>query len=561
MSRSTSITAALTAAAVLIVLASRGAQPASAHPLGNFTINHYDRIDVSDHGIQVFSVLDMAEIPAFRERQNIDANGDGTVDATEREAYVAAKTEQLKGGLTLRIDGHDIPLAATTQELTFPQGQGGLKLLRLTVTYAASLPDGATHGATNVSFEDRNDTEHIGWREIIVRSDGGVRVDGSSAPATDRSTELTAYPQDALSSPLDVRSATFSFSVVAGAAPDPEMRHKENAVRGNPDSSLSRFAGLIARDHLSAGVIVIALLAATAFGAIHALSPGHGKTIVAAYLVGSKGTARHALLLGLTVTLTHTSSVYALGFIALYLSSYIVPETLYPWLGVVSGALIVTMGLALLIGRMRSSGIVGEFRERLRRRGSTPVRAGSFAFDEAGALRLGAANARPLPLPSDHAAVHAQTWATVQRKHGDEHTHGHGARHSHSFGGAHSHAVPFDDGEPVTWRRLLGLGIFGGLLPCPSAIVVMFSAISLHRVGFGLVLIVFFSLGLAGVLTGIGFALVYGRHIADRLPLLRRLSSQPTGLSAFAILLFPIGSAAAVVIAGTLIGIRALGQL
>jgi ABC-type nickel/cobalt efflux system permease component RcnA len=533
-------------------------QRAAAHPLGNFTINHYDRISVSSHGIEVFSVLDMAEIPAYQERQNIDANSDGAVDAAESEHYATMKAEQLNGGLTLRVDGHAIPLTATNHELTFPPGQGGLSLLRLTVAYLASLPDGATQSTPKVSFEDRNDTEHIGWREIIVRSDGGVRIDGSSAPSTDRTAELTAYPQDALSSPLDVHSATFSFSVVAGAAPDPQTQSQANAVSGNPDSSLSRFAGLIARDHLSAGVIAIALLAATAFGAIHALSPGHGKTIVAAYLVGSKGTARHALLLGLTVTVTHTSSVYLLGFIALYLSSYIVPETLYPWLGVASGALIVAMGLALLAGRTRSSGIVGDLRDRLARHGPASSRAGVLVLAEAGALRLGSANAEPALLAIDLAAATAAR--SIDHEHAQDHGHPGDEAHSHGLGGVHSHTVPFDDGEPVTWRRLLGLGIFGGLLPCPSAIVVMLSAISLHRVGFGLVLIVFFSLGLAGVLTGIGFALVYGRRVADRLPLLGRLSSQPAGWSGLAIRLFPIGSSMAVVIAGTVVGVRAFGQ-
>src|SRR4029079_11321021 len=128
------------------------------------------------------------------------------------------------------------------------------------------------------------------------------------------------------------------------------------ATRGNPDGTLGRFTELVSREDMGIGFVLLALLAAMGFGAIHALWPGHGKTIVAAYLIGSRGTAKHALLLGLTVTATHTSSVYALGFITLYLSEYIVPETLYPWLSIASGGLILLMGVSLLVGRARSSG-------------------------------------------------------------------------------------------------------------------------------------------------------------------------------------------------------------
>ncbi len=559
--------AALCAAIALLMLPS---STASAHPLGNFTINHYDRIEVSDAGIQIYRVLDMAEIPTFQERQKVDANGDGKVDDDESEAWAAAKADELRSNMRLDVNGRAAALSDVSHEITFPPGQGGLLLLRLTATYDAALPDGWRDSPPKLSFQDTNYGDRLGWREIIVRSSTGIELIAPSVTSEDKSEELTKYPTGALSSPLNVRSATFSFKPGIGAAPAPTPDHQTRAVRGNPDNTLARFANLIAKDNLSVGVVTLALLASLAFGGIHALSPGHGKTIVAAYLVGSRGTGRHALLLGLTVTATHTSSVYVLGFITLYLSSYIVPETLYPWLGVASGGLIVLMGLSLFAGRLRSSGLVGQafgaIRSRVRAPHTETVRASQFALagNDGGAMMLSA------PTHADGEAIGSA--ASAHEESGDAHDHGaghephdhdDGGEHKHGFAPAHSHTIPGQDGEPVTWRRLIGLGIFGGLLPCPSAIVVMLSAISLHRVGFGLVLILFFSLGLAGVLTGIGFALVYARTITKRVPLLSRIAARADGSSGWTSLAvrgFPVASAAAVVLAGAFVTSRAFGQ-
>jgi ABC-type nickel/cobalt efflux system permease component RcnA len=573
--------AAIAAALALAVVLATRPGAASAHPLGNFTINHYDRIEVSETGIEVYSILDMAEIPAFQERQRIDANGDGAIDEAEQDTWASAAVDGLARHITLHVNGADVALAPISRDVTFPEGQGGLSLLRFTARYSAALPEDWRDAHPAVEFRDDNDPDRIGWREIIVRGGPGVDVAGASVPDHDVSNELLAYPQDSLSSPLDVRAATFSFQPGAGSAPIaavPVDSTHTRATRGNPDGALGRFTELVSRRDMSIGFVALALLAALGFGAIHALSPGHGKTIVAAYLVGSRGTAKHALILGLTVTATHTSSVYALGFITLYLSEYIVPETLYPWLGVASGALIVLMGASLFIGRLRSSGAVRSLRARLRYR-SVPASARSFAA-ERGSLVFAAAHTTdptsrsrthtdPIT-PDAHHGLHTHTErAHTHGDHGAGHDHSHDSRrdsadegvHRHGWGPAHTHAIPGQDGEPVTWRRLVGLGIFGGLLPCPSAIVVMLSAIALHRVAFGLLLIVFFSLGLAGVLTGIGFALVYSRAIVRRLPVLRRLATRAdAGAASLLIRAFPVMSAAAVVAAGLVITLRAASQ-
>lgn len=569
-------TAALALVAAFVLL--MPAEHAAAHPLGNFTINHYDRIDVSETGIDLYRVLDMAEIPTFQERQQrIDANGDGTVDDQESEAWATAKADELASNMHLVVNGEQRKLTPLSHELTFPAGQGGLSLLRLTVTYQAALPGDWRDKSPSVQFEDTNYGDRLGWREIIVRGGAGVEVQNASVPAQDVSDELLAYPQNSLTSPLDVRKASFSFAPGVGATlPQPD--NQARAVRGNPDSPLARFEKLVAHDDLGAGFVVLALMAAVGFGGLHALSPGHGKTIVAAYLVGSRGTAKHALLLGLTVTLTHTSSVYALGFTTLYLSQYVVPERLYPWLSLISGGIIVLMGLSLFIGRSRSSGLFSQIRRWVWSRiVSRPAPQLAMASSEAAAMTMampgGHSRART---DGSHDFGHAHDDGAARDQAHDTHSHGaaghddhpddaglpEDASHSHGFGRAHSHAIPGQDGEPVTWQRLLGLGIFGGLLPCPSAIVVMLGAIAAHRVGFGLLLIVFFSLGLAGVLTGIGFALVYARTITNRVPVLGRLAaradSSDGGILSLVVRGFPVMSAAAVVGAGAFVTWRAI---
>jgi nickel/cobalt exporter len=193
--------------------------------------------------------------------------------------------------------------------------------------------------------------------------------------------------------------------------------------------------------------VLVSLLAAVFWGAAHALSPGHGKSIIAAYLVGSRGTRRDAVVLGVTVTVTHTIGVFALGLITLSLSQFVVPEDLYPWLNLISALLVVGVGLAVLSWRLR-------------------------------ALR------RPHRGHSHH--------------HHDHHHH-----HEHD--------------RPGGLRSLLGVGVSGGLIPCPTALVVLLAAISLHRIGYGLVLILAFSVGLAGAMTGIGFVAVTAKRAFDRL--------------------------------------------
>jgi nickel/cobalt transporter (NicO) family protein len=403
----------VTAAASAFALAAN----AQAHPLGNFTINTFSRLEVSGHRVYVRYVLDLAEIPTFQATQA------GGIDG-------AAYADRIAAGAHLRVDDHRAPLVPIAHALGFPAGSGGLHTTRLEVI----LRGPRVAGTSRISYQDTNYAGRLGWKEIVV-----------GAHAKSRSDELRAYPKDLLASPLHTTSLT---TTLAPTTEPPPTLTRGRALRAPDRVADGGFASLIARDRLSVGFVLLSLLVAMFWGAAHALSPGHGKSIVAAYLVGSRGTPRHAVSLGLTVTVTHTIGVFGLGLVTLSLSELIVPDRLYPWLNLVSALLIVAVGFSVLRWRMRE----------WRRRGS------------------------------------------AHQRHHDHH-------HHHE----HDHAL--------SARRLLGIGISGGIVPCPTALVVLLAAISLHRIGYGLVLILAFSLGLAAAMTAIGILAVSAKRVFRRIDL------------------------------------------
>jgi len=227
----------------------------------------------------------------------------------------------------------------------------------------------------------------------------------------------------------------------------------------------------ISAPHLDPTVVLISLLAALVLGGLHALSPGHGKTLVGAYLIGSRGTPRHAVFLGLIVTVTHTVGVFLLGFAALYASRFIVPERLFPVLNLISALLVLCMGAVLLVQRGRAAWRAGLWRSGLRR-----------------------------------PAADGLVFVPVADSHGQD-----GLMHSHG-GVMHSHLPPGAAGEEVTWKGLLALGISGGLVPCPSAMVLLLAAIALKKTAYGMLLVGVFSVGLALTLTAVGLIFLYARN-------------------------------------------------
>ncbi len=488
-------------AILLVALGIAGAVPAavSAHPLGNFTVNRYSRIEPAGDGVRVFYVLDMAEIPTVQERARMDADGDGRISDAEAEQAATRLADEVGAMLRLTLNGRPATLRVERRALAFPPGQADLPTLRLEAVYRAELPAGAT-GPIGLVYRDENSPSRIGWREVVARPGApGTELRDASVPATDASDELRAYPNDLLASPLDVREARLAF--VPGLAPGREVAPSGGVVQRVNDA----YTALAAARDLSPPAIALSLLVAAALGAVHALSPGHGKTIVAAYLVGSNGTARHAAFLGATVTATHTAGVFALGLVTLCLSELILPERLYPFLEVGSGLLVVGLGTGLFVGRARAA-LAGRAPHHHHGHGHR-----------------------------DHA----------HDDHGDDHHH-HDHVHGHSHHG-HSHAPPPGG---VSLRSLLALGVSGGLLPCPTALVVLLGAIALGRVAFGVILVVAFSIGLAAVLVGLGLALVYARRLFERV----EVGAGPLWRLA------PVASALAIALAGVAITAQALPQ-
>jgi nickel/cobalt transporter (NicO) family protein len=428
---------------ILVAVAALAAPAgAAAHPLGNFTVNRFSAVQLSGEDVFVHYVLDLAEIPTYQEGAKVRS---------------AAFTEEVARHLVLEVDGTRVVLVPVKRRLSTKRGAGGLPTLRFEAVFGSTNRiAGLTHTASLV-FHDTNFGDRIGWKEIVVRADHGASIESSTVPAESTSDELRAYPKDLLRSPLDVSSARVAFRPGSGPGVPP-------ALDGGtaPGRALGGFESLVARGSLSLGVLLLSLLIAAFWGAAHALTPGHGKVIVAGYLVGSRGRPRHAVLLGAIVTVTHTAGVFGLGLVTLLLSRFIVPERLYPWLTVASGLLVVGVGASVFWRRWR------------------------------------------------HRRGHA---------YGDAHTHDH---HRETPG-------------------LLGIGIAAGLLPCPSALVVLLSAIALHRIDFGLALILAFSVGLAATITGIGLVAVLARRAFARFSFQGRLVQALPAFSALVIVAVGIG--------------------
>jgi nickel/cobalt exporter len=475
---------AATAAAAGVALL---AGPASAHPLGNFTINHYAEVRVGERQIQLDVVIDMAEIPAFTEQQRLDTNGDGSVSSAELAAAREPSCETLAPSLVLQLNNRPMPLRLTGAGLQLLPGAGGLKTLRTVCEFVAT-PAAPITATAAVSFEDRSYADRIGWREIVVSGDGTTVVAPGTESAT-RSSRLTHYPTDLLTQPLDERDAT--ISVTPGGPTLPLLQPKDAQPLGAASAPTSIVAGavpggvgdelaaLVGASDLTLPALVTSMLIAAGLGAIHAVSPGHGKTVMAAYLVGSQGTPRHAVALGLTVTASHTFGVIGLALLTLLAGDLLPPERLYPVLGLASGLTVVAIGTWLLVQRVR------------------------------GLTRNAAHRAAHRP-----GAGHA---------HDHDHERGASVTSEHSHGGIrHSHAPAA--GTTLSWRSLILLGFAGGLVPSASALILLLGAVAAGRPGYGLALAVAFGLGMAAVLTGIGLAVVRAGKMIDRMPSLGRLT-------------------------------------
>ena len=451
---------AATAAVLMLVFAST----ALAHPLGNFTVNHLSVVTVSRDAVAVRYVLDLAEIPTLQETNA------GTVGTL---------ADRIADGLEVQLDGRTAALRPAHAEVERVPGQAGLDTLRVTV----DLMTGAPRDGARIEFSDRTFPGRVGWHDVVLR--GGI-ADPSVGP-DDPTGELRTYPSDpAISPPERTRaSARVALSASVGQVGGTGTGVTRFAI----DTSADALKDLVRGGTADPAALLAALFVAVILGALHALGPGHGKALVAAYLVGSRGVAREAFILGGTVTVTHTAGVYALGIVTLAATQLFVPEAVYPVLSAGSGVVVTLTGAALL-------------RSRLRRR---------------------------------------------PERHVDHEHHDHG-----DAPGQHRH-------DRVGLRELIALGVSGGLLPCPTALVILLAAVSFHSIVLGMALVAAFSVGLASVLTGLGLAVVWARGLARGNG--RALALARSRWAALAARWMPAMSAAAIAVAGVVITAGSLGGL
>ena len=477
-------------ATVAIIIGSMGG--ASAHPLGNFTTNVYSGLHIVPGEVRVDYIVDLAEIPAFQAIQAMDADGDGEADQAELQTWADARAQEWVGGLALGVDGDALDLRVLEAGARLVPGQGGLDTLRFEGLLAADAPDDG-----RLTYEDANFEGQIGWHEITAAGQDGAALSGSSVPAGSVSDALRSYPDDLLSSPLDVRSATTSFAPGTSA---PSSGSSAEGAEGRPGVEGGPFTALLANEGL--GLMFAGVAVAIALGAWHALLPGHGKTLMAAYMVGSGARMRHAVSVGIAVSIMHTASVLALGLLVLTLERTFRPESLYPWLGLASGLVALGLGGYLLVARLS-------------------------AWSRA-----------------ERSHTH-----TADGEHEHGHAHAHASDHAHDHGpGGHSHELPAGT-APMSPRGLMALALAGGILPAPSALLVMLGAINAHRAAYGITLVLAFSIGLAVSLIVIGMGALKAREV-----MARRMSSTMGRL-------VPVLSAAAIVGVGVFLSLRSLTQI
>jgi nickel/cobalt exporter len=507
--------------AALVLLAAAGlvvgtGGTAAAHPLGNFTVNTADRLLVTADGVQVTHVVDLAEIPTVQlgqARSGADTDGDGRLTDEELSAYADRECARVAPLLAVGVDGRPAPLTVSSTAGSTRPGVAGLATARIECTF-----DSDRRPQESVVFTDPVALERNGWREVTAGSLCGP-LRSSTVPEQSPSALLTDYPEDLLQSPVDVSSARFDVrrgaSCSAAGGSSGGVRADDVAPRG-VDRLTSIFTDFLGRPDLTAAFALVSLGAAVLFGVLHAIAPGHGKTVMAAYLVGQRGTRRQALQLGAVVTFTHTASVLLLGLV-LSLGALAAPELVVPFTEVLSGVLLVAVGgyLAVLaVRRLRSAGH-----------------------------------------HHDHDHLHDHDHPHDPDHPHEEHAHDHAGSPqpvgtlalatrpvAHSHGGrTHTHA-PLPEG-PLSWKALAGMGVAGGLVPSPSALLVLLGATALGRAWFGVLLVVAYGVGMAVTLTVAGLLLLRARAVLDR-------RGWSVGRGRRLVALLPLGTAGVVVLVG-----------
>ncbi|NNN31348.1 hypothetical protein HLK59_13410 [Streptomyces sp. S3(2020)] len=430
-------------AALLLAATGSGlaAAPASAHPTDEIVQQTYLTPDGSRLDVQLVITPGVLVAPAFVKA--LDSDGDGKLGPAEQSAH----TEDVTSALTLQVDGTSVPLklsGSTFADHALLASGGGSVTLDLT----AVLPDGSQTLTYTNSYDPPGTSSTVAQANLMMPT-------GTSAV------------------PADVRRADEGRTITAHL-PDSDAT---TAASEEADEDSAMLDAL--RSPLSSPWALLALVGTCALlGAFHALTPGHGKALLASYLVGAHSTPRQAVALGSVITVTHTSSVIALGTAVLFAGQFVTPGVMVPILQVASGVVVLFLGVRLLRRRWPGRGRADQ----------------------------------------DHSHSHSHSHSHKGHRHSQEHEHRHdhggpGHSHSHSPGGRHHHHPVV---IPTTFRGIAALGVSGGIIPCPEALTVLLLAVGLGRTALGIIMIFAFSIGLAAVLVGLGLILVSARSGLER---------------------------------------------
>ncbi len=418
--------------------------------------------------LRVRYVIDIAEIPTF---QIIHERApDGNWNASAMQSWADSEVGLVQSGLQITSDGTPLTLRSLGARARTRPGAGGLPILYWTDDFSADLGAAKAHAiaVTDGVYADRR----IGWKDIVI------------APQTEPTRELLVYPSALIGSPRAVTSAHFSLAR-SGAVSD--IRTDSSATPPQQQSTTSivsqtALSQMFLRADQGPLWIFITILAAFGFGALHAIEPGHGKALLAFTLVGARATSKQAAILAASLTFAHTIGVILLGVVLFFVAGF-VPETIYPWITLVSG-----IAIAIIGGRALARYI----------RGAQPFQH---------------AHVHEHPHAHAHEHPHDHNDIVQAHSHADGHDHSHPIANdhelSHTHGGTtHSHVVP--GSKPLNFSSAVWAAMSGGIAPCPAAIILLIAAVNSHRIGYGLLLIVIFGMGLASVLTGLGLAVVRG---------------------------------------------------
>lgn len=576
--------------------------PAGAHPLDEAM--QFSTLTLDKDQITIEIEIMVGPLLVDRIDDAVDTDHDGQFSAAEQQAW----GQQLTHHVSLRVDDRAIPLRLlyvrvptfraliNGQECVFVRYQANLGAVSdppdstHRVTYVNNYMEKLSFYATSVLIRDGVDMDIWGWRD-----DGSVyhfnyRLTNAPTPTPTLSLTATSPSSTPTStSPLATTARpTRSASTPAPPAPGSDG---SNAIT-RPEVRDRPLENLLRTSNPSFGFLALALGFSVVMGGLHALTPGHGKAIVAAYLVSARGTWRHATLLGSVVTATHTASVIVLGLLMLLATQIVLPERVIPWLEIASGLLIVGLGISLFWQRWRDPAGHGHqhlpspvptltgtgWGEMLDARkvnvavlGHAPALADLVLH---GCQRLeaapnpGAPAVNLLGLCCTSAAQHQELVVTTGLV--DVVVLDRGSEYPALTATAQRYGVPIalvdvpaamvDPQEAVqtildaatehfdqraaeqahvglSLRNLISLGVSGGLVPCPDALAILLLAIALNRVVFGLSIILAFSLGLAVTLIAIGLITVTGRSLLERFTDLGRIARWISPASALVVVI------------------------